>query len=182
MLRISAMIIIVFNCFYLDSQAQISGFLESQNLGRSGKITPAINIYANGSFSNSIGWFGWSSTSRGWSEGYVGPTFSPASWLSLSASLGVETADRPTRYSCWLWAGDKHLSFFLIQEDGGSGYWYRCVAKYIPTKSVSIGLMSERFTGIGPYMDVTILPLTIWGSMMWENGERNSYVSLRMLF
>ncbi|MDP2598587.1 MAG: hypothetical protein Q8P49_02030 [Candidatus Liptonbacteria bacterium] len=134
-------------------------------------VTPQLNVYANGPIKDKLGWSLWTLTSKEYSEAYAGLTFSPAKWVTVSGSLGLESADNPIRGGASVWMGRGRWSLLSIQEYGGSGYWYRYLGKFQATKTVAVGVNSTRFLGTGPYAEKRIEKFTLWGTYAVDNKK-----------
>jgi len=152
--------------FVASAYAQkIQGFAESENVITSTAATPQLNLLASGTLTGKVGWKFWGLTSRTWSEGYIGPTYAPTSWLTLSAGAGAETGG--ARFG-WSASGKKRKLFYaVVQEWGyGCGWWHKNVATYDLTSRVSAGVWNEYGKGTGPTVNVRVI------------GELRPYVTL----
>lgn len=124
--------------------------------------------------------------SEPWGEAYCGPAVRPASWIEFGIAGGFEQDKNPWRLGSMLWVGYKRISFSGIAEKGGSGYYYSAKATFKLTGWLKAGVMSERFSGIGPRVDFQIphTPLTIWAAPLYdlELEKHNTLVALRASF
>lgn len=182
--QIAAMSLFVLTPFLAVGQDKVSGYVESETLISSTSATPQVNVYLQGPIASSkrFGWSAWSLTSKGWSEAYAGPTWTPASWISLSASIGLETDKKPMRLSASSWIGKGKFASLTIHETGGSGYWYKEVATYQATPKTNVGVYSQRFTGTGPYADRKLGKFLVWGTILRYQGHTQALVGLRFNF
>lgn len=105
--------------------------------------------------------------SPGYSEAYVGPTWSPTAHFSFGIAGGIETADSPWRAMAYSTASYKNLHFLGVAEDGGSGLWYKAVASYA-VGPVSAGAMVQRFDGLGPRIAVSRWNLELWTAPLYD--------------
>lgn len=143
---------------------QVSGFVESWNTVRDGNVTPQVDVYATGPLKGKVGWSIFTLTSEKWSEGYGGLTLAPAKWMTVSASLGIETADNPIRAASSVWVGSGKWAGLVIAEKGGGGYWYRYLGTYQAAKHLTVGVHSTRPLGVGPYAELRFGRVSLWGS------------------
>lgn len=159
MLLIIAILLLV----SLPTMSQVHGTFESENLiSKTGTITPQINIYLRENISGPISWTGWALISKGWSEAYIGLAYAPINEVEFSLSYGLESVDPSSRLGWSLWIGKYDFSLLSVFEQGGSGYWFRHIAKYTDGP-VSYGFFWNRFSGYGPYVETTVLKkFTLW--------------------
>ncbi|MDD4989957.1 MAG: hypothetical protein PHW31_01450 [Candidatus Pacebacteria bacterium] len=133
-------------------------------------VSRNINLFASHKINEHIGVTAFSLTSKGWSEVYIGPEFYLARWLTVSASIGLETAPKSWRTAISLWTGKGPVSLLAIYENGGSGYWYNISAFYQVNKWLKAGVLSKRFLGTGPQIKVSIpnTPFQAWWSIGYD--------------
>lgn len=93
--------------------------------------------------------FGYACMTKGWSEAYVGKTFSPAPWVEIAAGIGLEDAKNPVRLGGWVWLGEGRCSFIHLFEDGGSGEWHKTVVAYKVSNDLKVGVIDRAFYGQG---------------------------------
>lgn len=165
-----ATVIVAFMAVTAQAQ-QASGFVESFNVVSEAEVVPQLNVYVHGPLKGDFGWSVWTLTSEGWSEGYAGLTYAPAKWMEVSASLGLETADNPLRGGGSVWLGSGRWSLLSLHEHGGSGYWYRYLGTFQMTKTVVVGVNSQRFIGTGPYVQASIGKVALWGTYVIGDGR-----------
>lgn len=165
----------------VSAQAQqTSGYVESFNTVSEAETTPQLNVYVHGPLKGKLGWSLWTLTSEGWSEGYVGLTYAPAKWVEVSSSIGLETDDNPLRTGHSVWLGKGRVSLLSLHEYGGSGYWYRYLGTFQATKTVAVGVNTQRFIGTGPYAQVSIGKVILWGT--YAIGDGRGVVGARFNF
>jgi hypothetical protein len=155
----------------ISVQAQTTGYVEVEGLFKSipkGKTQDNYNqtglllsVYLSKIDSGStLGWYAWSLTNKdGWAETYAGLTFSPASWISLSAGAGLENAKKPWRVNINGYLSYKKISLSSVLEHGGSGFWYSHELTLNIKNKFSEGqggLIARRFYGIGGMVRMVI--------------------------
>jgi hypothetical protein len=155
----------------ISVQAQTTGYVECEGLFKSipqGKTQNNYNqtglllsCYVSKTDSNeTIGWYAWSLTNKdGWAETYAGLTFSPASWVSLSAGAGLENAEKPWRVNVNAYLSYKKISLLSVVEHGGSGFWYSNELTFDVKNQLGQGqggLVARRFYGVGALVRMTI--------------------------
>lgn len=143
---------------------QVSGFVEEQNVVTGTDVTPQMDAYVHGPLKGRFGWSLYTQTSRPWGQTYAGLTFAPAKWVELSGSAGLERDDSPFRYAGSVWLGMGRWSLLSIGEDGGSGHWHKNLGVFQATKTVGVGVLNQAFFGTGPYAEVKIRKVTLWGA------------------
>lgn len=157
--------LVIFGFVSAPAQAQhVSGFAELQTTADADTATPQLNVYLRGPLKGKLGWTAWTLTSKEWSEGLVGLAFAPASWIELQGLVGVETDENPLRAGGNLWLGKGRMSLLVLQEYGGSGYWYRTLGTFEVKKGTLIGINSARFLGTGPYIEQKFGKVSVWGT------------------
>lgn len=165
------------------SMAQANGFVELQSVIVDGSATNQINLSLGGNLpAKNLGWFAWGVTSKGWSEAYVGLTYSPADWVSIQAGYGIETADDSGRFGATLWAGKGANSIFVAYEDGGSGSWHKLVLNHKFNTWLGAGAIDQTFLGTGPRVEVTTGKVKVWGAVLWLDGKPSSTVAVDFNF
>jgi len=168
----------------LVSLAQVNGFVELEGnpvTSKEATTTPQINFFVTGHFTTKWGWSAWSANSHPWSEAYVGPTFTPAKWISFSTAFGLETYNHPLRTGNSVWIGSKRWNLLSIQEYGGSGYWHKDTGTYALNSRFSIGAFSQRHVGTGPYTEMKLAHgLTAWGGV--ASTEKKGLAGIRYRF
>ena len=149
-----------------------SGSIESWNTVSEGSVTPQLNISISGPLKGDFGWMVWTLNSEAWSEGYAGLTYAPAEWIEVSSGIGLETDDNPFRMGHSVFLEKDRWSFLSIFEHGGSGYWYRNVAKFQVTERFAVGVEKRRFFGTGFHADLSVGRISLWGTQAFTANER----------
>ncbi len=148
------------------ASAQTSARLELRSIYKSGAERPKFGMigYVTHPIRWGLGVSGWLQVEEGWAEGYVGITYAPATWVELSASVGLEQASVPWRVAGSMWLGFDRFSSLTIVETGGSGPWYLSTLSVKIVDWLKAGAMIRRFDGLGPRVDITIprTPLGLW--------------------
>jgi hypothetical protein len=158
--------------------------LELQSRIVDGKYLPTVDAFVSRPIVGALGWSGFFLTCGGWGEGYVGPTYSPAKWVTVSGSLGVETDPQQTRVATSVWIGHGPTSILYIYEDGGSGPWTKLVAAVNPIVSVGryqigAGVHGQRLLGYGPQLTLRKGEkgkLNLWFSNLMQDGSKPTQI------
>ncbi|NOY50647.1 MAG: hypothetical protein GXO88_08820 [Chlorobi bacterium] len=189
MKRIKFLIIMVFSGLINISSSQDFGYFELESLNRiesNNGFSPQVNIYSNYMRENSsIGFYFFALANKNWGEAYGGITLQAAKWLKINLGLGLETNPGPYRFNITFFAYHKRMSLLQIYEYGGSGFWYRIRANYNINTHHNIGLLAERYYGIGPVYEYKLkFPLGFLGAPLMdpEDGTFKMLTSLRYYF
>jgi len=135
------------------------------------EVSHKLSISESGKFGD--GQFGWSAyfyTGQSWSEAYAGPTWSPAKWATLAASVGLQSAakgENPIRYAGSLWLGNQLGSVLSVYERGAetSNDWWKVKAFANVAKGVRAGVFLEKEKDIAPVLEVSIAKrFAVWGA------------------
>lgn len=135
-------------------------------------MMPVYDMYAADSIGESrfgVQLFG--AQSPGWGELLGGATVKPMNWLTLGASVGVQSlaGELEPRYALNTSVFHGHWSGFVWTEfdhNGLIGFWYDTNIRYQAIDWLQVGIRSRRFIGTGPVAWVSI-PKTnfvVWGS------------------
>ncbi len=136
------------------------------------KADHSLSIYASKPFGQSS--FGWSAifvAGQSWSEGYVGPTWSPAPWLQLDAFIGLQSAgsgENPIRYAGSVWLGNSIGSIYAIAEKGAKSddYWWKVKPLIGLGHGIKVGAIIEKDVDVAPLleMDIAQTGIALWGA------------------
>jgi hypothetical protein len=148
----------------LARAAFAQNWVEERTYISGGVATPRIDGLLTHPIKGGLGGFCWFQTQQAYSQAYCGPTYSPKPWIQFALGSGVETDKHPARVGSYVWLGKSKLSGLAAFEDGGSGFWYKVEANYQARKSLGVGMLSERFKGSGPKVELS-LPHT--GLKLW---------------
>lgn len=125
----------------------------------------------------------WALATRSWGEVLVGYQHEVAPWLTLGAGAGMEAHRNVWRVNPWAFAAKGRYSLFCTVEEGASGFWYRAEAGYRISNRVTAGVFSRRFTGTGPFVQVTVAPKTsVFGTVAVHPDGTQALVALRRSF
>lgn len=121
---------------------------------------------------------------EGWSELRVGPTWTPAHWVQLGVSAGVEFigTEPGARFGSFIWFGYKGFSFLGTVEfnpksfqGDNSGTWFDLTPKYQPFDWFHVGAKYRRGVGVGPlvgFATPTRPSLGVWCAWMPVDPEK----------
>lgn len=141
---------------------------------------------ASHKFNKELGTFLFLLVSKKWAQAYIGPTYSPSSWLQVGAGLGLEQADNPTRFGGFVYMSRGCYSLLAIYEDGGGGHWYKSELNIKATGWLGAGAIVQHMLGVGPRIELSIprTPVMIWAAPLydWSTGRFNGTLAVRMSF
>lgn len=175
MKKITAMIVMAI--VMVSSNALARGFVEDRITFKTDETVHTFIGYVDGQVKSSLGWSAYFQTNQYWSEAYVGPTWSPKAWLSLSASIGVQTINSgsPVRYASSLWMGNKVGSVIAFYERGATSkdIWWKVKPLLNIKSSVKIGAILEKGKDAAPMLEISIAKtgLAIWGAY-YDSGSQ----------
>lgn len=145
-------LIIVILCF-----CATASYAQLQMYGRyaingNGKIEPDINLFGTKKLSEKVKLTYFALIEEKWSEALIGISYSPAEWMSLGLSSGVEHNPAIYRFGGSIWLGRQKTSLLMLGEkgDGKGNYWYKTVLSYEFTDQFTFGAVAWRFHGVGP--------------------------------
>ncbi len=125
----------------------------------------------------------WVLVSRSYSEGYLMATYSPKTWLTVSAGAGLEQAPGLWRIGGFVWTGKGRFSNFLALEHGASGPWAKNVANFQISANLGVGVTYERFKGVGSHMQWGISKrLQLHGRLYLGSSTPKAQITLRYIF
>jgi hypothetical protein len=163
-----------------------AGNVEFQEKVSAGEVAPQMSAYIEQPIVSTIGWSAFLLSSEGWSEGYVGPTYSPFSWVSVGASVGIESHPKQTRFGSSIWMGHGRFSTLVCHEEGGSGLWTKVIVKATayesPSGSIVVGLHHQSFVGTGPTIEMGPKKVTGWASFLTLDGKSTTVLGLKLNF
>lgn len=153
--------------------AQTSITLEEQNYRRDGSLSSDVNGTIVRPFLGRFGAYGYFYVDKTYAEGIVGPSWQPASWLTLAVGAGVEQGDQTADTGSWrlgglLWLGNARWASTLFVEDGASGWWAREEFAWRPRAWIGLGALGDTAVGYGPRVEVNVpkTPFQVWGATM----------------
>ncbi len=131
--------------------------------------------------SSNLGWTGFILSSNTWGEAYVGPTYSPASWITVATCIGIEDSAQKSRFAAWYSLSYGHLSLFHVMEDGGSGRWHKLLAMY-SSDFGRFGYWDQEGLGRGPRLEVNMpgdkTKAKVYGAILWDGDQTNQAIGL----
>jgi hypothetical protein len=126
--------------------------------------TPRVDGLLTKPIRGALGGFCWFQVQQEYSQVYCGPTYLPRPWIQFALGSGIETDKHPARIGSYVWLGKGKLSGLGAFEDGGSGFWYKVETNYQVGKVVGLGMLSERYHGTGPKVELSVphTALKLW--------------------
>lgn len=151
-----------------------------------GKVIPDINYYGTKELPKGFGISYFLLVEPGFAEAYAGPTYSPADWIQIGVSAGIEQTKPYFRGAGSLWLGYKKTSVLFLWEKGfGKGnFWYKGTLSYQATPLVNIGLCAWRFHGFGPIFTYEIpkSDVKLWVMPAYDFENSDYHTNTRMVF
>lgn len=133
----------------------LHGNVEQENQISNGMLTPQVKSYLSYDFTKKVGAYCWLQTSKGYSQIYCGPTFSPKGFIQVGVAMGAQTGKKTLRIGSFVWVGKgKFSNTFILETSGGN--WCRNLTGYKASKTFTLTLVGERYKGFGPRLDVQI--------------------------
>jgi hypothetical protein len=131
--------------------------------------------------SSQWGWTGFVLSSNTWGEAYVGPTYSPANWITVAACIGVEDSAQKSRFATWYSLTHGQWSLFHVMEDGGTGRWHKLLAMY-SNDFGRFGYWDQAGLGRGPRVEIKMpgskTRASVYVSVLWNEDVTNQAVGL----
>ena len=141
------------------------------------KTSHALSLFENEKVeSGTIGWSAYFLAGQYWSEGYVGPTWSPAPWICLSASIGLQSAEsNPIRYASDVWIGNALGSAYAVYERGAkaSDNWWKVKPLLNIGHDIKVGAILEKDKDVAPTAEIGLAKsgLSVWGAYYKEGSQ-----------
>ncbi len=168
------------------AQSSTSFWVEEQNIVSDSGSSPWINGLVSHKLDEKLGIYAWFQIGEGWAQAYVGPTYSPSSWLQVGAGVGLEQADNPERFGTFVWMGRGRCSLLSLYEDGGGDHWYKSEFNVKATGWLGAGAIVQHMLGVGPRVELNIpgTPVMVWGAPLydWSTGRFNGILAARVSF
>jgi hypothetical protein len=164
-----------------SADQKISGLIEGQMIRSGGSANPWTQTLVNYNLGKKTGLYLFAQTGASWRQVYVGPTYSPASWMQVGAAYGIERDTNPGRFGSFAWFGKGPVSLLALYEDGGSGPWHKVVANYAIGKA-GIGAMHQAFLGVGPRVELRFGKYTAWGAVLKNGAKKNQTFAVNYNF
>ncbi|MFZ2205383.1 MAG: hypothetical protein WAV23_02235 [Minisyncoccia bacterium] len=167
MKKLIMVLICSFTAVVAHSQVEIFG-----RYTLDGKVEPDINIFGTKKISEKFNLTYFALIEEQWSEGLIGFSYAPKSWLELGLSAGVEHNPAILRFGGSIWIGKGKTSLLILGEQGSGkdNYWYKTVLAYKTSDHLTLGAIAWRFHGVGPIVSYTPKKsnVTIWLSPAYD--------------
>lgn len=166
------------------SSAHAIGFFEGQTrFSSDAKATQQLTLYTQKDVGTGLGYFTWSQVNNSWGQLYGGMTYSPLTWIQAAAGVGLEVHEgRSRRFGSYLLVDRPHQIFAVAAyEDGGSGKWHTAYALF-PIRQFLVGVMEEKFVGIGPRADIRVGPAKLWTATLSDSDGPTGLLALQYWF
>ncbi len=137
------------------SKNAFHGTIEQENTVTGGKVTPQVKANITYGGKGKTGVYCWIQASKPYSQVYCGPTFQPKNWIQVGIAAGLETGKKPVKGAGFIWTGKGRFSNLLVLEKG-STFWYRNEASFKASKVLTVSIVSQRYQGTGPRMELAI--------------------------
>ena len=153
----------------LTAFAETHAQLELEVYGRytvGSEVEPSFCLMADAEVSEQVDLTYLAITEEEWAESLFGFKYSPARWVTLGLSTGLEYA--PTglrsRGSAWFGKGRNSLSLWGEMGEDKESHQYRVALAYRTSECLTVEAAAWRFHGIGPVVRYTPKKsdLTIW--------------------
>lgn len=160
--------VVLLALFSSSAQAQhpVEGFIESWNAMTAEKVVPQVNALIEKKANQQWGWQAWTLQSGEWGEALFGPTYEPAPWVTLSASIGLQAGDHRQRYGGGLNLKSERFSLLILREEGGD-HWYRYLARWQVGREWQVGYNQIRGFGRGPYLEKSLAETSFGEVVVW---------------
>jgi hypothetical protein len=149
--------------------------------------TPRVDGWISGQVGKGFGSFAWFQADKTYAEAYGGLTRNLTKWLQAGAGFGIEQQEdkgNPIRFGSFLYFGNGQNphSAILIYEGLGTGHWYKAEYNYSLTTTVGLGLITERFKGSGPRVQVKIprSPAIVWAAPLISKDGLSAITGIRL--
>jgi hypothetical protein len=141
-----------------DTKNQLHGNVELEIEVRDGIATPQVKSYFTFGGKTKVGLYCWVQNSENFNQVYCGPTYKVAPWLVVSFAAGVKTDAQHFQASFSVWTGKliegKMVQNLFIFEKGS--HWYRNVSSVDINKRFTASLVTQRYSGTGPRLDIKL--------------------------
>jgi hypothetical protein len=177
-------VVSVFAFVLLIQSAVCQKWVEERTYVAAGQATPRFDGLLTNDIKGKVGDFVWFQTQQGYSEAYAGITYAPKPWIQFALGTGLEEDKRPLRFGSYVWVGRKKNSGLAAFEDGGSGFWYKVEANSQIRTWIGLGLLAERFHGVGPKFEfsIPVIRAKVWTAALVEDRTLKPVAGLRFTF
>ncbi|MDP2812107.1 MAG: hypothetical protein Q8O32_00225 [bacterium] len=166
-------------CF---ASVALAGNLEFQakNVGNPGVWKYTATVGFGEQLSPKFGWTGFVLSSNTWGEAYVGPTFTPASWITVATCVGIQNDPQVTRFASWYSLNYGQFSAFHVMESG-SGTWHKILISY-KTSFGKVQFWNQTALGSGPRVEVKLpgqkTMMSAYAGVMFDGKVTNHAVGV----
>jgi len=131
-----------------------------------------------------FGWTGFVLSSNTWGEAYVGPTYSPAPWVTVAICAGIQDNPQVSRFAAWYSLSHGQWSLFHVMEDG-AGRWHKLLASYDFGRG-KVQYWDQAGLGRGPRVEVKVpskkARITLYSAILWDGDNTNNAFGLIKTF
>ena len=164
----------LFSLISFISFSQITAYAKFSN----NTVSPTVMIFGAKPLSEKIDFTYFAFVQEKWAETYCGLAYSPAKWMNVGLSVGIEQNPALYRLAPSLWIGSGKTSLLLLTEkgDGKDNYWYKATLSYKVSEKLDLGIRTWRYNGIGPVISYKISnDLKMWAMPAYdtESGHKN---------
>ncbi|MDP1884473.1 MAG: hypothetical protein Q8L10_03825 [Candidatus Moranbacteria bacterium] len=157
-------LLVIILCLIISSDAlaaDISGSIEYRDTVTDGKSGQKLEFYGSSiAAGKNVGISGLASIGETYAEAYIGPIWTPASWISLEAGMGFQQIESgsPLRYAIAGWIGNGIGSLYYIREMGAANedWWEKFRALANIGKLAKLGTVYEKGCGWGPIIEISL--------------------------
>lgn len=155
---VSLMLVVASSEVYAQEESSsISGIIEIKSEISNPNLqgVALINYAGNGK----VGAYAFLQTSAGYSQAYVGATYSPNKHMQVGIAIGAEKFgdDVSPRVGAFVYAGKGRIAnLTLLEGVGASGFWYRNQTSVSLPKGFTASVVNQRFAGTGPEIEYRI--------------------------
>lgn len=159
-------------------------FVEHYTTVQSQGATPQFNFYFERDFTrqSQFGIYSWSQTGKGYHEIYGGLTFRPVRWIKAGIGGGVDSTPTKGLFNISLCGMKKGYTFFGTYTKGPTTEWHQALINKSLNKRFGVGVMTQRWLGVGPRGETKIGPMKVWGSAFFRTGQQNYIAGIRYEF
>lgn len=160
--------------------SETAGSVQLRIIRTTGTTTPAADVYVNTNADRKVNYFVYATSTTAWSQAYAGIIWNLRKNKSARLSLGAGLETGSWRTGAHLFITHRGVTLLSIAEAGRKSWTHRTVLTAQVTKVFGLGLAHIRGMGTGPMLQVNIGSLQLWGTPLWEGGERSVMTGLRV--
>lgn len=124
------------------------------------KISERFKVLVDHPLSRHVGVTATALITPAWSQVYAGPSFHFGN-LGFDFGVGMETDPLPIRLAATVHWNPHRFDLLAMVEHGGSGPWYRGVAKF-SFDPVWVGVFAHEMDGVGPWLSLSTHGFEVW--------------------